>query len=212
VNKSHIVPDFLYDAVRDEGRIYQFNEQLVQQDKWRQSGYYEPLLCSICESDFNKRFESPCVKFFRSIDGPFELGKEHIFEIPKPLRKLVISVLYRAIFAKDAHWNAVMELWNAELTKSYLANGLNDSYKVYARILCDDLGLPVKGFISSPSAIRLSKTWFTCMAFGGMEFVLTQKIEDVVIVMDEIPHEVGFIKILASRLINAWSLNSISAT
>ena len=212
VKKSHIVPDYLYDEVKEDGKIIPLNEKLVQEGKWRQSGFYEPLLCKVCEGDFNKRFDQPCVQFFRSLCGPYKIGELNIISVPLQIRKLSLSVLFRALHAENPKWNAVEKLWSTQGLKECLADGVDDPYRIYARILCDDGGMPIRGMVVSPSAIRLSKTWFTCMIFGGFEFIQVNRTEDIEIDMDELPRDGGTARVMASRLIDAWSLHSMSAT
>lgn len=206
IKNSHIVPDFFYKWIKDEGRIYKWNKKLQRDGKWIQSGHRESLLCKNCEGTFNREFEQPCVRFFENIGSQWTIDKLHSLKFPTALRLLVLSVIFRSLFSSDERWNGSIDHWDIHKLKADLTSRVSFNNKIYARILCDDLGYIVQGFVSPPNVVTLHDSRFTCLAFGGMEYIVSSNAGAYQIDLDEVNDRGEVVKVLASLIVKAWCL------
>jgi hypothetical protein len=131
VPKSHIVPEYLYEHTREGGQILVVDENVDQIGPPRQKGYYEPLLCAACESEFNTKWEQPCQKFFRSMPVRVRIGETIDVHLPEELRGLVLSMFWRAAHAQDSSWRAFRSGFDVDRVRRVL-DGAEDPYLLSA--------------------------------------------------------------------------------
>jgi len=100
IKKSHIIPEFMCQKTYDEKhRTFVYDAELEELEQ-RQKGYYEPLLCSICEQYFNSNFEQPSLSFVKkALNVDTRRSTTRLF-VNKEVELLLLSILWRASQSK----------------------------------------------------------------------------------------------------------------
>ena len=99
--KSHIVPKFFFDALRnDKNQLLGINGVGNIGRRLLQDGPAEPLLCDACEQHINDHFEKPFLQSwgdFSPLPNPWNVPEPHWITVDYASFKLFhLSVLFRA--------------------------------------------------------------------------------------------------------------------
>ena len=184
VDRSHVVPAAIcLDARCNDKTLLALGQNFEEVGDQVQSGYHEPLLCTECEGDFGKKFDMPAVRFLRRLrhtlpsalrkaDGSVKL------DFPRGFREFIFSVIYRANHCQeDSGWAICSDLWDSGRLLDIIQGRSSDDLELYARVIVLDDPRYNHAYIVPPVRTAPDIGYdderfpFTCMAFGGMEFI-----------------------------------------
>ncbi len=172
VRKSHIVTDYLYEHVKEDGKILVYDETLRISEAPRQSGHHEPLLCATCETLFNRRWEQPCQQFFRSLPESAPFPGSITLCIPHQLRGLVLSILWRAAHSHNPSWSDFRSGCDVPRLRHAMETGSDPDVATYMYVLVSENGKLMKGLVTSPYRLVAGSLDALCIACYGVQFVV----------------------------------------
>jgi len=175
--RSHILPDFLYSEVYDEsGKKMIVRSAIDHSEKFRQSGYWEWLLCGECESRTGEwdRYAANVLKGNVQLEGRREGAVVHLSGIDYAKFKLFqLSVVWRASIAKGEFFKRVILGPHEEVMRSMLLTGDPGPHTQYPCLITSLImeGAPATGVIVEPTEGRLYGHRTYRFVFGGLLWV-----------------------------------------
>jgi hypothetical protein len=175
---SHVIPEFAYGPIYDEGHKMIAFGPLEPGRSWRlQKGLREPLLCLSCEQLLNNNYERWFKEFWfdnRPL-AALESRSEGILSVPDAGRfKLFhLSVLLRAALARHAQWREVSlgERHRTRITEMVLSGNPGEPHE-YPIVCCairrshEDPGI-WWDLVAPPNPGRMDGMRFYQFTFGG---------------------------------------------
>jgi hypothetical protein len=220
IEKSHIVPRSMYKAVRgNDKNMLVLDTEMEVAGKPLQNGHWEPLLCSVCEGDFSARFDSPAYQFVNGLPTRLPLISGRLpasipIEFPKQYRQFVISVLYRSTYSVDTSWNQCATCWDGKALLDILNGRSLDKIEVYPRLLAfGNDGSVEQGFVVPPQRLMIPGDTepYSCMAFGGMEYISRMHRGKLSPSTPQIPLAGGTVTIPVGDIRQSWALHDVRA-
>ena len=210
----------MYKAVRgDDKNMLVLDMQLENVGKPLQNGHWEPLLCSKCEGEFSARFDDPGYRFICSLPPHLHLISGRLPEsipicFPRQFRHFVISVLYRSVYSEDSSWNMCSSFWEGRTLLDILNGHLSDNLELYPRLLAiGDDGKIEQGFVVPPQPLTIpgDTVPFTCLAFGGMEYIARMRRGILSPSTPQIPVDGGNVSVPIGDIMQSWALHELNA-
>lgn len=178
LQKSHIIPEFLYETLYDDFHRIQILSVVPNQgNKLEQKGIREKLLCSACEQKFSawERYASLVLKGGATFTSKRDHDLLFISGLDYAKFKLFqLSILWRAGVSKLPLFNQVKLGPHAEVIRQLLLNENPDTDDRYG---CFMFGLELnnKAFtqvIVQPRKVRIDGQNFYQFVFGGFAWVI----------------------------------------
>lgn len=172
--KSHIIPEFLYSAIYDDaGRIHLRSGDIATDNKLRQKGIWQYLLCQECETRISKweryadhlfKGKRPEVTAVRTRDGLWLSGIDYT-----SMKLFLLSILWRAGVSTDGFFENVMLGPHEETLRGMLLRadpGAPTDYPCFTAMLMAD-GATVSDLIVQPTKTRVFDRSAYRFVFGG---------------------------------------------
>lgn len=173
LRKSHVIPEFLYEALYDEKHRLQVLSVIPEKENWReQKGLRERLLCDCCEQRFSswERYASQVLKGGVPLTYRREGDVVLISELEYlPFRMFQLSILWRAGVSSLEFFKNVQLGPHAEVLRKLLLAGDPGPKTQYC---CFMFGLTCEsqvftGVIMQPGKVRLHGQIAYSFVFGG---------------------------------------------
>ncbi len=175
LNKSHIIPEFLYKPLYDEKhRAHVLSTAQRHSEPYIQKGYREKILCRFCENQFSgyEKYAAEEVFGHKLREMPMVYGDklQRIGGIDYKLFKIFqLSILWRASVSQGRFFSQVNLGPHEERVRRLLRSGYPDISAKYPCVIIsihsDDR--LIKDFIDCPEHIRVKGHHMYRFFFGG---------------------------------------------